>query len=144
MNEPNQNGGELELSREVEAIQIPSGDNFKLPAGTKVIITQSLGGTYTVATDQGLARISDKDSDALGIKEEKVDQPATEKVNSGIDVKDEDFESAVWEQLKTVFGSGLQTNVYDFYRQNICIVTSFMTFENRNYTLWLFKMRAKI
>ena len=74
MNETNQNGGELELSREVEAIQIPSGDTFKLPAGTKVIITQSLGGTYTVATDQGLARISDKDSDALGIKEEKVDQ----------------------------------------------------------------------
>ena len=29
MNETNQNGGELELSREVEAIQIPSGDTFK-------------------------------------------------------------------------------------------------------------------
>ena len=60
-----QNGGELELSREIEAVQIPSGDKFRLPAGTKVIITQSLGGTYTVATDQGLARISDKDSDKL-------------------------------------------------------------------------------
>ena len=113
MNETNQNGGELELSREVEAIQIPSGDTFKLPAGTKVIITQSLGGTYTVATDQGLARISDKDSDALGIKEEKIDQPSTEKVNSGIDVKDEDFESAVWEQLKTVFDPEIPVNIYD-------------------------------
>ena len=113
MNETNQNGGELELSREVEAIQIPSGETFKLPAGTKVIITQSLGGTYTVATDQGLARISDKDSDALGIKEEKIDQPATEKVNSGIDVKDEDFESAVWEQLKTVFDPEIPVNIVD-------------------------------
>ena len=113
MNETNQNGGELELSREVEAIQIPSGDTFKLPAGTKVIITQSLGGTYTVATDQGLARISDKDSDALGIKEEKIDQPATEKVNSGIDVKDGDYEEAVWEQLKTVFDPEIPVNIVD-------------------------------
>ena len=96
MNETNQSGGELELSREVEAIQIPSGDTFKLPAGTKVIITQSLGGTYTVATDQGLARISDKDSDALGIKEEKTDQPATEKVNSGVDVKGEDYDCLLY------------------------------------------------
>ena len=84
MNETNPNGGELELSREVEAIQIPSGDTFKLPAGTKVILTQSLGGTYTVATDQGLARISEQDSDALGLEEVKTEQPATEKVNSDI------------------------------------------------------------
>ena len=113
MNETNQSGGELELSREVEAIQIPSGDTFKLPAGTKVIITQSLGGTYTVATDQGLARISDKDSDALGIKEEKTDQPATEKVNSGVVVKGEDYEAAVWEQLRTVFDPEIPVNIVD-------------------------------
>jgi hypothetical protein len=41
----------LELKREVEAVQIPSGDMITLPIGMKVIITQSLGGTYTVATD---------------------------------------------------------------------------------------------
>ena len=44
---------EIELTREVEAIQIPSGDKVLLPAGIKVIITQSLGGSYTVATEQG-------------------------------------------------------------------------------------------
>ena len=85
MSEVTPNGGELELSREVEAIQIPSGDTFKLPAGTKVILTQSLGGTYTVATDQGLARISEQYSDALGLEEQKNEQPATEKVNSEIE-----------------------------------------------------------
>ena len=58
----------INLAREVEAIQIPSGDTVQLAAGTPVIITQSLGGTYTVATDYGLARISEKDSDALGIE----------------------------------------------------------------------------
>ena len=47
---------EIELSRAVEAIQIPSGEMVSLPAGTKVMITQSLGVTYTVATEAGLAR----------------------------------------------------------------------------------------
>ena len=60
---------EIELKRQVEAIQIPSGDTIVLPAGLKVFITQSLGGSYTVATDQGLARISARDADALGLDE---------------------------------------------------------------------------
>ena len=113
MSEVTPNGGELELSREVEAIQIPSGDTFKLPAGTKVILTQSLGGTYTVATDQGLARISEQYSDALGLEEQKNEQPATEKVNSGIDVSDDDYKSAVWEQLRTVFDPEIPVNIVD-------------------------------
>ena len=58
---------DIELIRDVEAIQIPSGDTVHLPVGTKVIITQSLGGSYTVATEQGLARISAKNADALGL-----------------------------------------------------------------------------
>ena len=40
--------GYLELKRDVEAIQIPSGNMVTLPEGTPVGITQSLGGTYTV------------------------------------------------------------------------------------------------
>ena len=60
----------IELKREVEAVQIPSGETIKLPLGLKVIITQSLGGTYTVATDFGLARITAKEADALGIDPE--------------------------------------------------------------------------
>ena len=33
---------EITLTREVEAIQIPSGDLVSLPVGTKVMITQAL------------------------------------------------------------------------------------------------------
>ena len=113
MNETNPNGGELELSREVEVIQIPSGDTFKLPAGTKVILTQSLGGTYTVATDQGLARISEEYSDALGLKEEKNEQPATEKVNLDVNASADDYKNAVWEQLRTVFDPEIPVNIVD-------------------------------
>jgi len=48
---------EFTLSRDCEAIQIPSGQKSTIPAGTQGVITQSLGGSYTVATYQGLARV---------------------------------------------------------------------------------------
>ena len=46
---------EISLTRDCDAIQIPSGHPIVLPAGMGVVITQSLGGTYTVATPGGLA-----------------------------------------------------------------------------------------
>ena len=58
---------EISLTRDCDAIQIPSGHPVVLPEGMKVIITQSLGGTYTVATPGGLARIELNDGDALGV-----------------------------------------------------------------------------
>ena len=61
---------EIKLKREVEAIAIPAGTLKKLSAGTEVIITQELGGTFTVHTphEGGLFRIQGKDADALGKK----------------------------------------------------------------------------
>ena len=44
---------EITLTRDCDAIQIPSGNPIILPKGMDVIITQSLGGTYTVATPGG-------------------------------------------------------------------------------------------
>src|SRR6266566_3274622 len=58
---------EFTLSRDCEAIQIPSGQKTTIPAGTQGVITQSLGGSYTIATYQGLARVAEKDLDALGL-----------------------------------------------------------------------------
>ncbi len=99
--------GEIELSREVDAIQIPSGDTINLPAGSKVMITQSLGGTYTVATEAGLARIPEKDADALGI------QASTEESAVNKAVAEGDLEGAVWEQLKTVYDPEIPVNIVD-------------------------------
>ena len=57
----------ITLGRDCEAIQIPSGMKLTLSAGTRVRLTQSLGGTYTVMTETGLlARIAGKDADAIG------------------------------------------------------------------------------
>ena len=59
---------EFTTSRDVEAIQIPSGNKTTIPAGTPGVVTQTLGGSYTIATYQGLARIAEKDLDALGLE----------------------------------------------------------------------------
>ncbi len=101
---------EIELTREVEAIQIPSGDTIVLPLGLKVIITQSLGGTYTVATEQGLARISSRDADALGlgIAARKATGDYGETPLQGAEL-----ETAIWEQLKNVYDPEIPVNIVD-------------------------------
>lgn len=96
---------EIALTRDCDAIQIPSGNVITLPVGTSVIITQSLGGTYTVATQAGLARIDEKDIDALGISPESGASPRKS--------VDGPLEEAVWEQLKTVFDPEIPVNVVD-------------------------------
>jgi len=95
---------EITLSRDCEAVQIPSGHPITLPAGMEVVVTQSLGGTYTVATPGGLARIDIKDADALGLDASQ----AAEKIKFEGTTQD-----AVWSQLKTVFDPEIPVNVVD-------------------------------
>ena len=102
----------IELKREVDAVQIPSGDSIKLPVGLKVIITQSLGGTYTVATDFGLARISAKDVDALGIDTEAA-KKEDHSTSSNIPADVGDIEAEVWGQLKNVYDPEIPVNIVD-------------------------------
>ncbi len=110
---------EIELTREVEAIQIPSGDTMLLPAGTKVMITQALGGTYTVATQQGLARIADRNADALGLdlEAEKEKKNTVQQA-----VAEGDLQSAVWEQLKTVYDPEIPVNIVDLGLVYDCVI----------------------
>ncbi len=101
---------EIELSREIEAVQIPSGDKITLPAGTRVMITQALGGTYTIATQSGLARVGDSFADALGI-----DHDAEKKVKEEVAhaIEDGDLQAAVWSQLRTVYDPEIPVNIVD-------------------------------
>ncbi len=101
---------EITLSRDVDAIQIPSGDLIHLPIGTKVMITQALGGTYTVATQSGLARIKAENADALGIDlqaEKNKKSAAADAIASG------DVQGAIWEQLKLVYDPEIPVNIVD-------------------------------
>ncbi|MFU8893517.1 MAG: putative Fe-S cluster assembly protein SufT [Luteolibacter sp.] len=98
---------EIKLTREVNAVQIPSGDSLTLPAGTPVFITQKLGGTFTVATSQGLARISSQDSDALGMDPEENHKQQAEAER----LKDAPLEEQVWAQLKGVYDPEIPVDI---------------------------------
>ncbi|MCF7734588.1 MAG: putative Fe-S cluster assembly protein SufT [Akkermansiaceae bacterium] len=98
---------EIILSREVTAVQIPSGDSVVLPLGTPVYITQRLGGTFTVATSQGLARISSTDADALGVDPEEEQR----KQDQAVRIKDAPLEDQIWDQLKYVYDPEIPVDI---------------------------------
>lgn len=103
---------EIELVRDTTATVIPSGDEHTLDAGTKVTISQALGGSVTVRTDRGLYRIAGKDIDALGDSAESmVDSESTESVNASPDGPLS--EDQVWEAMKRCFDPEIPVNVVD-------------------------------
>ena len=102
-------GGPILLTRPVEAIEIPYGTRVMLPAGAEVRITQSLGGSFTVLTEDGyLVRISDKDADALGQTASASGTAPQAEVNSA-----SDLETLVWQQLETLYDPEIPVNVVE-------------------------------
>src|SRR5438034_6643611 len=100
---------EFSLSRGVEAIEIPSGRKLALEKGTKGVITQTLGGSYTIATPYGLSRIAEKDLDALGLEKAKTEakEKTATKTNGAVSEDD------VWTQLKQCFDPEIPVNIVD-------------------------------
>ncbi len=92
-------------TREVEVTRIPSGERITLPTGTEVLITQALGGSFTilVPSQAGLYRIEGQDADAIG-----------QEGNSGSEMPiDGDLEQAAWDQLKTCYDPEIPVNIVD-------------------------------
>lgn len=99
----------IELRREVEATQIPSGYKVMLPQGTRVQITQSLGGHFTVMTDMGhLVRIADVDADALGEETvQRAHQDEAARVSGPFEL------DRVMSELRMVFDPEIPVNIVD-------------------------------
>ena len=100
---------EFTLSRDCEAIQIPSGQKTTVPAGTQGVITQSLGGSYTIATYQGLARIAENDLDALGLEKPQAQSTQKSAPTTNGEVSEED----VWNQLRQCYDPEIPVNIVD-------------------------------
>jgi probable FeS assembly SUF system protein SufT len=95
----------VELTRDCEATQVPAGDKVVLEKGCEVMITQSLGGTFTVQVPayNGLFRIAGQDAEALG----QTPQQAIAPLAAG------DLEGMVWDALKTCYDPEIPVNVVD-------------------------------
>ena len=83
---------------------IPSGEEIKLKKGTKVKITQSLGGDFTLYVNGNLVKISGNDADAIGKKKE----------NNTDSIDSSNFsEKKIWDVLKTCFDPEIPVNIVD-------------------------------
>jgi probable FeS assembly SUF system protein SufT len=101
----------IKLTRDCQVVAVPAGHTLMLPQGTEVMITQSLGGSYTLLVPSygGLFRLSNRDADAIGR-----DTRSTEGVApQGQALTGEALENEVWQTLKTCFDPEIPVNIVD-------------------------------
>ncbi|HZM05524.1 MAG TPA: putative Fe-S cluster assembly protein SufT [Candidatus Saccharimonadales bacterium] len=97
---------EIILQRNCEAVLIPAGTKVTLQAGEPVIITQALGGSYTVIINGNMARIEARDADAIG--QAPAAAPATEVPSNATVTEDQ-----IYEQLRTCYDPEIPVNIVD-------------------------------
>lgn len=108
---------EVVVTRNAEAIMIPSGEKVLLPAGAHATITQSLGGSYTIITDRGLmVRVSGREVEAIG----KTPENLPEAAEGGAPITPDQLETLVWDQLKTCYDPEIPVNIVDLGLVYLC------------------------
>ncbi len=102
----------ITTTRDVEALLVPSGEHVTFPAGTWLVVQQSLGGQFTVMTDMGaLARIDGTNADALGPEAvEEARRYAETRAESAEGPFDE---ARLWEALGTVYDPEIPASIVE-------------------------------
>ncbi len=95
------------IKRDVEGTLIPYGQSVTLMPGTEVLVTQSLGGSFTLNVNGNLVRIEGKDADAIGKEQVLLPSEKITVVGEGVD------KDLVWEQLKTCYDPEIPVNIVD-------------------------------
>ncbi|WP_221178144.1 putative Fe-S cluster assembly protein SufT [Pseudomonas brassicacearum] len=101
----------VELTRDCVVTLIPGGERLQLGRGERVVVTQALGGSFTVQISRGrLARIASADADALGQDAHPQGQPQASvqpAVSGAFDIQQ------VLDMLRTVYDPEIPVNVVD-------------------------------
>jgi probable FeS assembly SUF system protein SufT len=113
----------IEVTRECDAMLIPSGIKVTIQAGSLVMITQALGNSYTVYVNGNLARVAGKDGDAIGMV--IMDLPDVSEMSGSVEDK-------IWELLKTCFDPEIPVNIVDLGLVYECTSTLLEGHENRH------------
>jgi probable FeS assembly SUF system protein SufT len=100
----------VQFNRDCEVVQIPAGHRLTLPRGTEAVLTQSLGGTFTLRVPKlgVLVRLAGGDADAIG-REPQISPPRP----AGPSPESGDLERQVWESLKTCYDPEIPVNIVD-------------------------------
>src|SRR3954463_13487122 len=100
----------VHLTRETEVIAVPAGHTVTLPKDTEVVVTQALGGSYTlmVPTYGGLFRLVNKNADAIGKDVQPEPGTDTRKPLAG-----EELTKEVWQTLKSCYDPEIPVNIVD-------------------------------
>ena len=99
------------VKREVEGHLVPYGEAVTLLPGQEVLVTQALGGSFTLNVNGNLVRIDAKDADAIG--KEIPDNISSKKEEKEVDLKSELKEDLVWDQMRTCYDPEIPVNVVD-------------------------------
>jgi probable FeS assembly SUF system protein SufT len=100
----------IKTSRDAEVVAVPAGHTLTLPAGTEVVVTQALGGSYTLLVPSygGLFRLANRDADAIG-----KEAAAAESAGETVRLSPEELEKRIWEALKTCYDPEIPVNIVD-------------------------------
>src|SRR5512147_227362 len=100
----------IKLTRDCQVVAVPAGHTLMLPQGTEVVITQSLGGSYTLLVPSygGLFRLAARDGDAVG--QEVQPEAVAEAVQP---LSGEELEQRIWQVLKTCYDPEIPVNIVD-------------------------------
>jgi probable FeS assembly SUF system protein SufT len=101
----------IKLTRDCQVVAVPAGHMLMLPQGTEVMITQSLGGSYTLLVPSygGLFRLANRDADAIGMQTTPVETLG----GPGQALSGEALEKEIWQRLKTCFDPEIPVNIVD-------------------------------
>ncbi len=97
----------ITLSRDCKAVLVPSGAPVTLQAGNEVVISQALGGSYTVLINGNMARIAGQDADALGLIPPPSATAPTAMAHGPLD------EELIWDQMRTCYDPEIPVNIVD-------------------------------
>ncbi len=113
----------ITLLRDCDAILIPQGTPIILVKGTEVVVTQALGGSYTLYSNGHLLRINAEDIDALGedfLEKVSSEKLAIEKTQANQNLT---LEEKIWAQLRTCYDPEIPVNIADLGLIYKCVTT---------------------